>query len=140
MGKFFCEVNYWIKSEESDYFDIEVMSTECTKVPSVGEVIYLNHELDKDWVDRNFGNENWMTEHKGFKRPPHLPDEEALVRGEYKVVSVNRFLRKTYHKGTLDDIFASMSETTNPGFSHINVPIATTREIFEVFLEPISKD
>jgi len=131
MGKFESEVNYWIKSEDSDEFNIEVMSTNCTKVPEIGEIIHINSEFDMDWAQRIFEDENWMHNYRemGFNRPPHIPDPETCVRGYYKVVNVNRYITKRYHRGYLSDI---IKDTSSKSF----IPISTTLEVFEVFIEP----
>ena len=135
MGKFEAEVNYWIKSDEDSDFNVEVMSTDCTKIPEVGEVIHINNEFDMGWAEHVFGNENWMCNYEslGFKRPPHIPDQETCVRGYFKVVSVRRYITKRYHKGLLTDIFKDIK-------SNSAIPIATTREVFEVFLEPTKEN
>lgn len=133
MGKFESEINYWIKSEEDSDFNVEVMSTECTKVPEVGEVIHINNEFDTDWAERVFSDEKWLNNYKemGFKRPPHMPDPETCVKGDFKVVSVRRYIKKRYHKGLLSDIFKESN-------SKASIPISTTLEIFEVFIEPLT--
>jgi hypothetical protein len=135
MGKFEAELNYWIKSDEDSDFNVEVMSTDCTKVPEVGEVIHINNEFDMDWAEHVFGDENWMRNYEslGFRKPPHIPDQETCVRGYFKVVSVRRYITKRYHKGLLTDIFKNIK-------SNSAIPIATTREVFEVFLEPTKEN
>jgi hypothetical protein len=135
MGKFKSEINYWIKSEEESDFDINVMSTECTKVPEVGEVIHISNEFDKDWAERVFSDEKWFNNYKemGFKRPPHMPDPETCVKGYFKVISVRRYITMRYHSGLLSDIFKEIN-------SKSSIPISTTLENFEVFIEPISKE
>jgi hypothetical protein len=132
MGKFESEINYWIKSEEDSDFNVEVMSTECTKVPEVGEVIHINNEFDTDWAESVFKNESWFSKYQnlGFKKAPYIPDPETCVRGDFKVVSVKRYIKKRYHKGLLSDIFKESN-------SKASIPISTTLEIFEVFIERV---
>lgn len=134
MGKFESEVNYWIRSEEESDFNINVLSTDCTKVPEVGEVIHINNEFDMDWAERVFDDERWLHSYKemGFKRPPHIPDPETCVRGYYKVVSIKRYITTRYHKGLLSDIIKEVR-------SKSSIPISTTMEVFEVFIEPTSE-
>ena len=135
MGKFESEVNYWIKSDEESDFNINVLSTDCTKVPEIGEVIHINNQFDMEWAERVFYGENWLHNYKdmGFVRPPHLPDPETCVRGYFKVVSVKRYITKRYYKGSLSDIFKEIK-------SKSSIPISTTIEIFEVFLEPTTEN
>jgi hypothetical protein len=134
MGKFESEINYWIKSEEDSDFNVEVMSTECTKVPEVGEVIHINNEFDTEWAKNVFGDEDWFKNYKErhFKKPPHIPDPETCVRGYFKVVSVKRYITKRYHKGLLSDVFKELN-------SKASIPISTRLEVFEVFIEPFEQ-
>jgi hypothetical protein len=134
MGKFKSEINYWIKSEEESDFDINVMSTECTKVPEVGEIIYINNEFDKDWAEITFSDEKWLNNYKemGFIKPPHIPDPETCVRGYFKVISVRRYITMRYHSGLLSDVFKDVN-------SKSSIPISTTLENFEVFIEPFEQ-
>jgi hypothetical protein len=131
MGKFESQINYWIKSEESDDFNVEVMSTDCTKVPKVGEIIYINNEFDTEWAERVFGDENWFSKYQnlGFKKAPYIPDPETCVRGNFRVVSVKRYITKRYYRGLLSDIFKEVN-------SKSSIPLSTTLEVFEVFIEP----
>lgn len=134
MGKFESEVNYWIKSSEDSDFDVNIMSTACTKVPEDGEIIYINNEFDTDWAERVFGDEKWFNNYTsmGFVRPPHIPDPETYVRGDFKVVSVKRYITTRYHKGLLSDILSDIKYDSK-------IPIAKTTEVFEVFLESIKE-
>jgi len=134
MGKFESEINYWIKSEEDSDFNIEVMSTECTKVPEVGEVIHINNEFDTEWAKNVFGDEDWFKNYKelGFKKPPYIPDSENCVRGNFKVVSVKRYITKRHYKGLLSDVFTEAN-------SNSSIPLSTTLEVFEVFIEPFEQ-
>lgn len=142
MGKFSSEINYWIKTEDSDYFNINVLSTECTKVPEVGEIIYINNKIDEDWLDNIFGDERWMTDYEsmGFRKPPHIPEKEEMVRGHFKVVEVSRTFRVDYYRGSLADVFTDLEGNQKKAAESVSIPISITREIFEVFIEPVAKD
>lgn len=135
MGKFESQINYWIKSEESYEFDVEVMSTECTKVPEVGEIIYINSEFDTEWAEGIFKDENWFKNYRqlGFKKPPHMPNPETCVRGNFKVVRVKRYITKRYYRGLLSDVFTEVN-------SKSSIPLSKTLEVFEVFIEPTSEE
>jgi hypothetical protein len=134
MAKFESQINYWIKSEESDDFNVEVMSTDCTKVPEVGEIIYINSEFDTDWAESIFKDEGWLKNYKelGFRKPPYIPDPETCVRGDFKVVSVKRYITKRHYRGLLSDVFKEVS-------SKSSILLSTTLEVFEVFIEPFEQ-
>lgn len=134
MGKFESEVNYWIKSEEDSDFNVEVMSTDCTKVPEVGEIVYINSEFDTEWAESVFKDENWFSKYQnlGFKKPPYIPDPETCVRGNFRVVSVKRYITQRYYRGLLSDIFKESN-------SKVSIPLSKTTEVFEVFIEPASE-
>lgn len=113
------EINYWLKNEEGD---INLFSTPATKIPEVGEEIYFSNNFDEEWARIVFSNDKFF------------PKKEEIVKGDFKVVSVKRYVSIRYVASTLSEVFGQ--ETTS---SATKIPTGMTTEVFEVFLEQIKE-
>jgi hypothetical protein len=99
-------VRYWIKDDQE--CETELIAIETMMAPSIGEIVYVDTIMDKDWYDVRWKN----SKHNYFREG---------VRGDFKVVSVKRYLKEIH-------------------FEHKGVLLTRTTEEFEVFVEKIDKD
>jgi hypothetical protein len=96
------EVCYWLKDGESE---IKLIEAGAMVPPVVGEVIYIDTKMDKDWYDVHFKKAKFNLYEEG-------------VCGDFEVFSVKRYLKKSFYRD---------KET---GFL-----FSKTRENFEVFIK-----
>ncbi len=114
------EINYWLKNEVEG--DINLFSTPAIKVPKMGEEIYFSNHFDEEWAKTVFSNDKFF------------PKKEEIVKGNFKVVSVKRYVAIRYAASTASEIFGQ--ETTS---SATKIPTGMTTEVFEVFLEQVKE-
>lgn len=102
------EISYWFE-------DDNILTFETTKVPTVGEEIFIDTRMDKEWHDANFPTDaklNFFNEG---------------VRGTFVVTDVKRYYNSyDYKKETNFGI--------EGGKTYV-VPAQRTVETFEVYLE-----
>jgi len=102
------EISYW-------YEDDNILTVPTTKVPTKGEEIYINTQMDRLWYESNFPE----TEGDKFFNEG--------VRGNFVVVDVKRYYKNYDIKHETD--FGIEGSTTYV------IPMQTTVETFEVYVE-----
>jgi len=102
-----ARIDYWLKKDGEE---IDILSTDCYKVPQIGEVIHLDTKSDRDWHMANFNTDRFWREG---------------VRGYFEVVSVNRSIR------TFDTTHDEKIEKKT-----FRLPSQRVVETFEVFVKP----
>jgi len=103
------EVRYWLKDDQDES---QIISAGTMVPPVVGEIIHINTKMDKDWYDAR-----WKKSQHNFFKPG--------VCGDFKVVSVKRYL-KTFYFELERDVEAGK----------LGMPMSRTVEEFEVFIKP----
>ena len=103
-----ARIDYWLKQDGEER---DILTTDCHKVPDVGEVIHLDTRSDRNWHMLNFNTDRFWQEG---------------VSGYFEVVSVKRFIR--CFDTTVDD---KIKDKT------YRLPSKQIVEIFEVFLKPV---
>lgn len=123
-----AEISYWLKNKEEG--DVHILSTPATKIPEVGEKIYISNDFDEEWARTIFPNDSFF------------PKKEERVSGDFKVVSIGRYVTTRYIVGNASDLLGqseSIFRSPNVTAGIIKIPKPITTEVFEVFLEEIKK-
>jgi hypothetical protein len=110
------EITYWLSKPGEATAEVQIISTITSKVPSKGEVINLETLIDTEWAERVF-TENALK---------ILPQKESCVNGDFVVVDVKRFIRRSVYKGDWTDKGAILKD----------IPLSKNYETFEVIIEP----
>lgn len=98
------------KSQIDYWFDEDcILTVPTSKVPTIGEEIYFDTRMDKDWYDVRFPNDKLY--HKG-------------ISGNFIVTGIKRYYKNYDYV---------VEEKTN--MSTYNLPSQFTVETFEVYLE-----
>lgn len=119
-------ITYWLSPPGECNEEIEIFSTVTSKVPTVGEVINFNTQIDMEMLKYKFDG-------LGSDWNKFLPSEDKQIKGDFLVVSVKRWL-KTYVKSR--HTIEWMDDDGNKCSSKCYNPMAVPDENFEVFVEP----
>lgn len=108
------EISYWFE-------DTDILTIPTSKVPTVGEEIYFNTEMDKEWYENNFLTEGKF---KFFNKG---------VRGYFVVTDVKRYY-KTYDYKHETDFGLGPDDGSTITKKYV-LPAQRIVETFEVYVE-----
>lgn len=123
-------ITYWLRQPGEDSGPaVNILTTNCTKVPQVGEVIGIDTKIDR---------EKLLIKYKGVtgeSLQKWLRSDEKQIDGDFVVVHVKRWF-KVYHKNSAPTTLPSGLVSSNDSKHYIKYPEEYTVENFEVFVEP----
>lgn len=110
------EITYWFEDEN-------ILTVPTSIVPHIGEEIYFNTEMDKEWYEHNFPSATYSKVNFFNKG----------VRGHFVVTDIKRYYKTYDYKHETDfGLGINNSGTTTKKYV---IPGQKTVETFEVFVE-----
>lgn len=124
------KITYLLREAGSEDTDgINILTTGCTKVPEVGEVININTKIDREELLIRF------REVTGESLQDWLRKDEAQIKGDFVVINVKRWF-SIYHKTVIPRTLPEGLQSNSTSKYYIGFPEEYTVENFEVMLEP----
>lgn len=122
------EIRYWLKDGDNE---IDILATETSRVPEVGEVISFGHHWNEERANRAYSHLDDSLKKTFFPKP------ETLLDDDYVVVSVKRYISVDYVRTKVSEVFSGALGFSNSTSMVVpDVPIANNKEQFEVFIKP----
>lgn len=124
------KITYLLREAGSEDTDgINILTTGCTKVPEVGEVININTKIDREELLIRF------REVTGESLQDWLRKDEAQIKGDFVVVSVKRWFNVSHSPSTPYSLPSTL-KSSNTSVNYRSFPVEHTIENFEVMVEP----
>lgn len=108
---------------------IHILTTECTKVPEVGDVIGIDTKIDRERLIIQY------KDIKGESLQKWLRQDNAQVQGDFVVVDVKRWF-EVFHKRVAPTDLPAGLESNSTSRHYQFFPEEYIVETFEVFIEP----
>jgi len=124
------KISYWLKEPGDDSPPaVHLLTTECTKVPEVGEVIGIDTKIDREHLIIKHSEIN------GESLQKFLRSEDKQVDGDFVIVHVKRWF-KVFHKTVNPKELPLGLQSNSTSIFYNRFPEEYTVENFEVFIEP----
>lgn len=108
---------------------IPILTTECTKVPEVGEVIGIDTKIDRESLIIKY------KDIKGESLQKWLRSDESQIQGNFVVVDVKRWF-EVFHKPSTPSHLPIGLESSTTATNYRSFPEEYTVETFVVYIEP----